>query len=82
MTTDERFLGIGLYINSALYLAGVFVLGLTLGHHAACKLALAAAGVSYLTYFAQISMAPRWVGFALCVWSVVFGVGAGLALLG
>lgn len=50
----------GIQINSALYLAGAFVAGLVVDNPLAWKLALAAIGVTYLSYLAQMPrMQPR-----------------------
>ena len=81
MTPDQKFLAIGVYLNSALYLAGCFLAGMTTGNVWAWKAALASAAFCYLAYVAQVNDAPRWAS-AFVVWlSVVSGMVAGIILL-
>lgn len=73
---------VGAQINSALYLLCAFVAGTVTGHPVAWKLALAAMGVTYLSYIAQLeSHIPRAAASWIVVASVVLGAAAGLALL-
>ena len=81
MNADQRLLVIGIYINSALYLAGVFVAGIITNNPTAWKLSLATAGFCYLTYTAQVMGAQRAACLALFATSVVLGVFSGLSLL-
>ncbi len=82
MNSDQRLLVIGLYINSALYLSGCFVAGLVTHSKPAWCCALAAAGLSYLGYYAQLMRLSSVSSGAIVVFSVAFGLAAGLALLG
>lgn len=81
MTADQRFLAIGVYINSALYLAGVFTAGVLFAHPWAWKLALMAAGFAYLTYLAQLMDAAAPVQGGLFGLSALAGFAAGVILL-
>lgn len=81
MSEDQRFLAIGCYINSALYLAGVFVAGIVYRHPHAVHFSLASAGFSFLGYFAQVANAKRSISAALVILSVGLGAVAGLLLL-
>ena len=81
MNADQRLLVVGLYINSALYLAGVYCAGLINHNPWAWKGALAASGVSYLAYLSQISVAPRPVQIVCVIASILLGAGAGISLL-
>lgn len=81
MTADQRFIAIGIYINSALYLAGAFIAGLLLQNAWAWKLALVSAGISYIGYSLQVEKAPyRFSVLAVAV-SILFGALSGLSLL-
>lgn len=55
MTPDQRFLAIGCYINSALYLTGCFVVSVFVHHGVAYLLALISAALCFLSYSAQIA---------------------------
>lgn len=73
-------------INSALYLTGVFVLGVTGGNPVAPILAIITSGICYLAALLQVSAHPesrffRIVAIGLVVWSIIFGAAAGISLL-
>lgn len=72
----------GLYLNSALYLAGCFVAGLATGNDVAWKLALVAMGLAYVGYYVQVAYPGARVPalFAVSA-SIIAGVASGLALL-
>jgi len=73
---------IGALINSALYLACVFITGIVTAHPIAWKMALVAMGVTYLSHYAQlVPHLPRQVSLALVGISIVLGLTAGLSLL-
>ena len=77
---DHRI--IGAQLNSALYLAFVAWAGITTGHQVAAYVAIAAMGVTYLTYLYQLSAAPSTTFGNLYVWlSVALGIAAGILLL-
>lgn len=81
MNPDQRVLAIGAYLNGALYLIGIFVASLFVQHNFAWKLAVAAAGVSFLSYVAQVRAPPHadmFVRKALVACSNILGLGAGL----
>lgn len=81
MTADQRLLVIGIYINSALYLMGVFVEGLLTAHPNAWRYALVAAGLSYLSYVMQVASVPRTLcAIVVCI-SFSAGAAAGILLL-
>ena len=82
MNSDRALLVIALIVNSALYLAGCFVMGLATRNPAASLCAVAAAGVNYLAFFSQLSQWPRLVSAALVALSIATGLAAGLSLLG
>lgn len=81
----------GVLLNSAIYLAGCFTAGIVTGNPWSWKLALAAAGVTYLGYnfqvmetlTADISRRAQLfkVRFGLVIGSIVLGAAAGLTLL-
>jgi uncharacterized membrane protein (DUF485 family) len=81
MSADQRLLVIGLYINSALYLSGVYWAGLIYHNNFAWKMALASAGMSYVAYLLQLALAPRWLLIAAVTASISVGTIAGTALL-
>jgi len=88
MNENQRFLLLGCYINSVLYLVGCFVAGLFL-HSSAWKWALASAGVAFLSYMIQAwsdALPGRedvaLVGVVSSLTSNVLGLVAGLLLLG
>lgn len=58
MTPDQRILVVGIYISAALYLTGCFVVSLFVQHGHAWKVAIAAAGVSFISYVAQVRAPP------------------------
>lgn len=75
MSEDQKFLALGIYINSALFIIGVFVAGLVLNVPLAWKGAILTAGISYLAYVAQVTMASYFtVSVLLVVASVVSGI--------
>lgn len=72
----------GVQINSALYLVACFVAGLVQHNPFAWRLAIAAMGVTYLSYLFQlsapnVSILNRGTVYA----SIVLGICAGLSLL-
>lgn len=81
MTDMQKILAYGLFINSALYLVGVFVAGMRFHNDFAWKMALASAGFTYVGYMVQFLELPRAVSGTAVTFSVVLGLAAGLALL-
>jgi hypothetical protein len=79
MTEFQRLMGLGVLLNSALYLSACFVAGLVLHNPVAWRLAIAAMGVTYLSYSLQLlgHWSSRYVTFA----SIALGLLAGLSLL-
>jgi hypothetical protein len=84
--TFKLVMAIGVLLNSALYLGGCMIAGLVIRNGAAWKLALAALGITYLSYVCHFSSTS--LGDALHSWgirlvflSVALGVVSGLALL-
>jgi small-conductance mechanosensitive channel len=80
MTNDQRMQTLGAYINGALYLAGVIAVGLMTGNVFAWKAAIAAAGLSFVTYVLVV-WGTRPAAFVLSGLSNGLGLLAGLALL-
>lgn len=74
---------VGAMLNSALYLTAVFVAGLTTGNRHAALFAIAALGVTYLSYLAQLfTLWPRFLTADRLVFvSIALGGAAGLSLL-
>jgi hypothetical protein len=80
----------GIQVNSALYLAGCFLAGLATQNGWAWRLALAAMGVTYLSYliqaqeerdiYAAIVAGPTYAVYVVYA-SIALGVLAGFALL-
>ena len=70
-------------INSALYLTGVFVVGIVTRNPGAWKLALATAALCYLTALVQVAWpndrSASVIGLVLL--TIIFGAAAGIALL-
>jgi hypothetical protein len=88
--TFKLLMAIGVLLYGALYLCAVVLLGLIMSVWPASLLAVAAMGVSYLSYIAQLFCqhdAPADTPVAtslalLLVWlSMLLGAGAGLMLL-
>lgn len=70
----------GVQINSALYLSFALMLGVLRENPYAWRCALAAMGVTYLSYLVQYNWPGPWV--APITWlSIILGVAAGIALL-
>lgn len=70
----KPFLVIGILVNSALYVSGVFIAGLVTHSPMAWKLALIAFGLSYISYFLQITESA---GRKAVEWSVALSILAG-----
>lgn len=80
--TYERLISLlGLLLNSALYIALVFVGGVLAGNPLVWKLAIATAGICYICYVLQAVNAKAWASGFVTLLSVITGVGAGLCLL-
>ena len=73
---------IGAYIFGALYLTGIAAAGLAWKNRGAVFMSIACAGVSYLSYFAQVALPEYYVlGFVLVGCTIAVGAAAGFALL-
>lgn len=70
----------GAMLNSALYLIGVFALGMATNNGWAVKGAVAAAGVTYLGYVAQ-AMGKQLIGNIIVAASIILGLAAGITLI-
>ncbi len=87
MNLIPALLAIGLFVNSALYFAFVFVASVVLNRHLAMFTVIAATGVTYFSYYAQIAnlVARSSVGYTLAgvlvLMSIVLGALAGLFLV-
>lgn len=79
---DERnFIIIGLLLNSALALAGIFVAGLVTDTPLAWKMAIVCAGLIYFLYLFQIEYIHRYVVNTTQACAIVAGVIGFVALL-
>lgn len=79
-------LAAGALINSSLYVAGVFIASVIEGNQVAMMLALATAGLNFLSYTFQMSIDPlsedgRLVSIGLVAISIFLGIAAGFALI-
>lgn len=81
MRAWQKFAVIGGQVNAALYLVMVFVAGLLTGNGAAWRLAIATAGVVYLSYLAHMAWPDTRTDHGLLGGTIVLGAAAGLALL-
>ena len=79
--TIKLVMAIGVLLNSALYLAGCIAAALVLGDVWAVRLALAAAGVTYLSYMSQYQEGNSPYTISLVRVSVGLGVLAGVGIL-
>ena len=77
----KPFLVVGLMLNSALYLSGVFVAGIASHRPWAWRVALLACGFSYVSYYIQAVGMERKVAVQAVFLSIFFGIVAGLLLL-
>ena len=77
---DRPYLIAGTILSGIIYLVAAFLAGLALDNRLAWTAALAALGINYLTYAAQIA-GYRPAATALNIVSIALGLGAGLALL-
>lgn len=78
---DRELVIIGLFLNSCLYITGVFVAGIIMRNGLAWKLSLLTAGLCYVSYALQLADIGKGYSGAAVRLSVVVGVIAGLALL-
>lgn len=81
MTPDQKFLAIGVYLNSALYFSGAFIAGILTHNEVVWKLALAGVGFTYLLYVGQVMGAPLLAQKATMWLSLAAGAAAGVMLL-
>lgn len=77
---------VGALINSALYLACVFIAGIVTAHPIAWKLALVAMGVTYLQHLTTLPDPSGWLPtlrfrLIMVLLSIALGLAAGIALL-
>lgn len=83
--TYKMMMALGVLLNSALYLAGALWLGVQLHNVIACRFALAALAVTYLSYafhFAAVEKGALQAWAVTLVYiSIILGAGAGVALL-
>lgn len=77
---EPKLLVIAALLNSALFLAGIFVAGLVLHNPLAWKLALVSAGLCFLCYVTQY-LGHENVAATLASTSIVAGAVGGVALL-
>jgi len=85
LATFKLVTAVGALLNSALFLAGCFVAGILYRNPMAWRLALVAAGLTYLSHLCHVQHFP---GDRLAVWgnmltwvAIVVSIAAGLALL-
>ncbi len=72
---------IGLYLYGAMYVIGLFVAGLFFHSAATVVLALVTAGISYLSYFAQLAGWPEKIANSIVYASIVLGILGGIVLV-
>ena len=72
---------VGAVLNSALYIAGVLAAALCWGNRLAALLAVATAGITYLSYVIGVSEARQDVKDGVVILSIGVGFIAGLALI-
>ena len=72
---------LGALIYGMMYTAGLFLTGMWLGSGYIVAGAVATAGISYLSFAAQIMDAPRWLAIMLVYGSIVTGAVTGILLL-
>jgi len=77
---DRPYLVAGTILSGTVYLLGAFIAGMALDNKLAWASALAALGLNYITYSAQIAGYRPAAVFANII-SIALGLGAGLALL-
>lgn len=84
MKPDQRILVVGIYINSALYLIGVFVASAFINHGTAWKLVVLSAGLSFLSYTGQVCFtekSDRYITASVTAMSVAAGLAGGIAVV-
>lgn len=81
MDETQRCLAWGVYTSEALYEAGVFAAGLVTQNPFAWKLAIATAGIAYVSYAGQIMGIPRKIATAIVILNFTVGAAAGIALI-
>ncbi|HXI78302.1 MAG TPA: hypothetical protein VNH21_14260 [Steroidobacteraceae bacterium] len=84
LKTFKSFMAIGALLNSALYLSGCLIAGLVVGNGFAWRLALAAMGMTYVSYLAQFVLTapePSNLASGLVWFSIILGAVAGTSLL-
>ena len=82
VSPDRGFLVVHGFINSALYIVGVFVAGLVWDHHAAVIGSLVTAALCYLAALVQLSVpTDRQTATLLVGLSIFAGALSGLGLL-
>lgn len=80
--TGRDWLYIAILLNSALYLAGVFIAGIVTSHHVAWQMALITMGVCYISPMMQLALPEqRAANFIFILLSIALGIAAGVALL-
>lgn len=81
MNDDDRLIANWCAISGTVYLVMVFAVGLILGNKIAWVLAIAAMGVNYMSYSAQLLHLRPMIPGTLVIASFMVGATAGLALL-
>lgn len=85
LTGLQKMIMLGALLNGALYLTACFTAGLVTQNPLAWKLAIACAGLCFISYTAQYlsALGPSYMAIAktAVACSIVAGVGAGVALL-
>ena len=80
VSPDRSFLFVHGFINSALYIVGVFVAGLVWENHVAVVLSILTAAMCYFTAFVQLAAADRQIAIILVGASLGVGALAGISL--
>lgn len=79
--SDRNFIIIGLLLNSALVLAGIFIAGLATDTALAWKMAIVSAGLIYFLYLFQVMELPRLLVGTTQAAAIVAGAVGFIALL-
>ena len=77
----QKLTAYGGMLNAALYLAGCFTAGLVTSNGVAWRLAIATAGIVYLSYLVHLARPESLADRAMLIATIGFGAAAGLALL-
>lgn len=78
---DRSLIILGLLLNSALAIVGIFIAGLATSNSVAWMMAIASAGLIYFLYLFQLEGLPRLLVGTTQAAAIVAGAGGFVALL-